>query len=43
MFSRPIIDHLVDAHLASAEVDVFYDTSAPKFAGRDVTGPAVSA
>ena len=42
-FTRPIVDLLTAAGFSIAEVDVFYEQGAPKFAGADSLGTAVSA
>ena len=42
-FTRPIVDLLTAAGFRIAEVDVFYEQGAPKFAGADSLGTAVSA
>ncbi len=41
-FSRPIVDLLADAGFEIKELDVFYEEGAPKFAGADSLGIAVS-
>jgi ubiquinone/menaquinone biosynthesis C-methylase UbiE len=41
-FTRPIVDLLTAAGFSIAEVDVFYEQGAPKFAGADSLGTAVS-
>jgi SAM-dependent methyltransferase len=40
--TRPIVDLLTDAGFTVGEVDVFYEQGAPKFAGADSLGTAVS-
>ena len=40
--TRPIVDLLTDAGFALGEVDAFYERGAPKFAGADSLGTAVS-
>ena len=40
--TRPILDLLTDAGFTLGEVDVFYEQGAPKFAGADSLGTAVS-
>ena len=40
--TRPIVDLLTDAGFTLGEVDVFYEQGAPKFAGADSLGTAVS-
>src|ERR1700722_3270493 len=42
-FTRPIVDLLTAAGFRIAQVDVFYEQGAPKFAGADSLGTAVSA
>lgn len=42
-FTRPIADLLTAAGFSLSEVDVFYEQGAPKFAGADSLGIAVSA
>jgi ubiquinone/menaquinone biosynthesis C-methylase UbiE len=42
-FTRPIVDLLTAAGFSIAQVDVFYEQGAPKFAGADSLGTAVSA
>ncbi len=42
-FSRPIVDMLTRAGFTISDVDVFYEKGAPKFAGADSLGVAVSA
>jgi len=42
-FTRPIVDLLTAAGFAIGELDVFYEQGAPKFAGADSLGIAVSA
>ena len=42
-FSRPIVDLLTRAGFEIKELDVFYQDGAPKFAGADSLGVAVSA
>jgi SAM-dependent methyltransferase len=41
-FTRPIIDLLTTAGFTISEVDVFYEKGAPKFAGADSLGTALS-
>ena len=41
-FTRPIVDLLTAAGFIIGEVDVFYEQGAPKFAGADSLGTAVS-
>jgi ubiquinone/menaquinone biosynthesis C-methylase UbiE len=41
-FTRPIIDLLTTAGFTIEELDVFYEKGAPKFAGADSLGTAVS-
>ena len=41
-FTRPIVDLLTAAGLTIKELDVFYEKGAPKFAGADSLGTAVS-
>jgi SAM-dependent methyltransferase len=41
-FTRPIVDLLTDAGFTISELDVFYEEGAPKFAGADSLGIAVS-
>ncbi len=40
--TRPIVDLITDAGFTITEVDVFYEKAAPKFAGADSLGIAVS-
>jgi SAM-dependent methyltransferase len=42
-FTRPIVDLLTAAGFTIGELDVFYEKGAPKFAGADSLGSAVSA
>lgn len=39
---RPVVDLLTTAGFTIAELDVFYEKGAPKFAGADSLGIAVS-
>jgi hypothetical protein len=41
-FTRPIVDLLTAAGFTIGELDVFYEKGAPKFAGADSLGTAVS-
>ncbi len=41
-FTRPIVELLTSAGFLVQEVDVFYETGAPKFAGADSLGTALS-
>jgi SAM-dependent methyltransferase len=41
-FTRPIVDLLTTAGFVIADLDVFYEKGAPKFAGADSLGTAVS-
>ena len=41
-FARPIVDLLTAAGFTIGELDVFYEQGAPKFAGADSLGTAVS-
>ena len=41
-FTRPIVDLLTTAGFTIAELDVFYEKGAPKFAGADSLGTALS-
>jgi SAM-dependent methyltransferase len=41
-FTRPIVDLLTAAGFTISELDVFYEKGAPKFAGADSLGTAVS-
>jgi hypothetical protein len=40
--TRPIVDLLMTAGFTIKELDVFYEKGAPKFAGADSLGTAVS-
>jgi ubiquinone/menaquinone biosynthesis C-methylase UbiE len=42
-FTRPIVDLLTTAGFTIAELDIFYEKGAPKFAGADSLGIALSA
>ena len=42
-FTRPIVDLLTTAGFTIQELDVFYEKGAPKFAGADSLGVALSA
>ena len=41
-FTRPVVDLLTAAGFTVSELDVFYQKGAPKFAGADSLGTAVS-